>query len=292
MSEDDPSSAGKALIDILTGVAKIPGLPLQFLKKICSATGLLYEPIHQKRLTNAEAYRIRTLAQAEMDGRDIRQRAELRGEAERLRHQQNMEAITALALPHLKEEEAKPEKVEDDWINDFFGMCRNVSDEGMRAVWARVLAGEFNNPGGYSRRTLRILQDFDKEDAEILAKFKGLSIFMYGRYVPIVENKHDYLRRFGVIWLDLSHLEDIGVGRLDATGVSWEAKVPIMEFRYFDKKIALDFNQPPSNYVPLGNVFWSKTGQELLSICEAEPNDDFLKYLMQTWKGLGTFTVL
>ena len=43
----------------------------------------------------------------------------------------------------------------------------------MQILWARVLAGEANAPGTYSKRTVNLLSDFDKSDAELFTKLCG-----------------------------------------------------------------------------------------------------------------------
>ena len=77
-----------------------------------------------------------------------------------------MEDITAKAIPHLNEE-AKPDAMEDDWVANFFDKGRIVSNPEMQSLWARVLAGEANIPSTYSKRTVNLLSDLDKSEAEL-----------------------------------------------------------------------------------------------------------------------------
>src|SRR6266542_4826978 len=80
---------------------------------------------------------------------------------EEAHRQKNIEDITAKALPQL-EEGAKPDAMEDDWVTNFFDKSRIVSDTQMQDLWSRVLAGEANTPGAYSKRTVNFLSDLDK----------------------------------------------------------------------------------------------------------------------------------
>lgn len=88
---------------------------------------------------------------------------------EEAKRQLNIEKITRAALPYL-EEKSSPENVEDDWITSFFDKCRIVSDEKMQALWSRVLAGEANNPSAFSKHTVNLLADLDKNDAEAFVR--------------------------------------------------------------------------------------------------------------------------
>lgn len=68
------------------------------------------------------------------------------------------------------DEKAQPEKIEDDWITNYFDKCRLVSDEQMQNLWSKVLTGEANSPGKFSKRTVNLLASLDKTDAELFQK--------------------------------------------------------------------------------------------------------------------------
>jgi hypothetical protein len=123
-------------------------------------------------MADAEAYRIRTLAEARADATDIEARARIRVEHQQVRQQLNMEVVAEEALPHINDD-AKPENVEQDWVAKFFDYAKDVTNSEMREIWARILAGEINSPGSFSRRSLNIVSQIDKRQAEL---FKGTSI--------------------------------------------------------------------------------------------------------------------
>ena len=85
-------------------------------------------------------------------------------------HQQNMESITAKALPQLNEN-ADASQMNDDWLANFFDKCRIVSDDEMQTLWSRILAGEANTHGSYSKRTVNCLSEMDKAEAEMFRNF-------------------------------------------------------------------------------------------------------------------------
>jgi hypothetical protein len=85
---------------------------------------------------------------------------------EEAQKQRNIEAITQQALPLLNEE-SDPRNVDNDWIANFFDKSRIVSDNEMQILWARILAGEANAPGQYSKRSVNLLSSFDKRDAQL-----------------------------------------------------------------------------------------------------------------------------
>src|SRR5579872_4259106 len=119
----------------LDSIAKLGEVPKLVVERVSRAIGMVYDPTHMRRMAEAEADRMRTLATAEADVSDIRTRAALRQQAEQLRYQQSIETITIRALPHI-EPQAKPSKVADDWLIQFFGKARDVTNDEMRELWA------------------------------------------------------------------------------------------------------------------------------------------------------------
>ena len=170
------------------------------INKISDATGVFYEPTRIRRKAEAESDAAITSAKAEaavdiikaeseIEIADLHQRTVQRRIKEDMRDQKNMEAIIAQAVPDVNEE-AKPDAMEDDWIANFFDKCRIVSDSEMQSLWSRVLAGEANDPGTYSKRTVNLLSDLDKRDAELFTKLCGFG-WQIANIVPLVFNEKE-----------------------------------------------------------------------------------------------------
>ncbi len=51
-----------------------------------------------------------------------------------------------------------------------------ISDEQMQALWAKILAGEANGPGRFSKKTVNIVASLDKSDAEAFTTLCGFAI--------------------------------------------------------------------------------------------------------------------
>ena len=124
------------------------------------------------RIAKAESEADQIRAQSQIQISDLQRRAMHRFFVEEGKKQSNIEEITAKSLLLLSEG-SKPQNVEDDWITNFFDKSRIVSDEDMQNIWARVLAGEANMPGSFSRRTVNLLSDLEKRDAERFEKLCG-----------------------------------------------------------------------------------------------------------------------
>ena len=66
--------------------------------------------------------------------------------------------------------EARPESVGEDWMANFREKARTCSDEEFAELWASLLAGEVNQPGSYSQKTVNILADMDAQAAHTFAR--------------------------------------------------------------------------------------------------------------------------
>ena len=238
----------------------------------------------------AEVARIE--AHSEIEVADLRQRAAQRRIEEDTRHQKNMEDITAKAIPHLNEG-AKPDSMEEDWIANFFDKCRIVSDTEMQSLWARVLAGEANVPGTYSKRTVNLLSDFDKSDAELFTKFCGFC-WVIEDLVPLMfDFEAEIYTSCGIIFDTISHLESIGLVRFNSIGPLRYSGIIGFERRnlpqrlvvhYYGKPLVLEMPRNVNNTLEIGMTQLTKIGQELAPICGSKPVAGFYEYVKDRWK--------
>ena len=166
--------------DIKVDLGELSKPATVLIEKISDAVGGIFKPHQIVRVAKAEAEVEQIRANSQIEVQDIHRRAMHRFLEEEAKKQKNIEDITQKALPNLKDD-AKSENVENDWITNFFDKCRLISDSEMQALWSRVLSGEANSPGSYSKRTVNFLSSLDKEDAELftqLCKFGWMSNIM------------------------------------------------------------------------------------------------------------------
>ena len=99
------------------------------------------------------------------------------------------------------DEKVSNEPVDKDWMNRFLNIAEDISDNELQELWARVLAGEVKHPKSYSLRTLEVLKNISKEEAEIIVKN---AVFVY-------EMKYLCIEDFAVNLNDKIILDDIGI---------------------------------------------------------------------------------
>lgn len=139
---------------------------------------------------NARATELNAEAEAfaivcKVDAENAANLARLQGEeqvadyilAREKRKMNNAMSVVELAQTQFAEGvQASDEPVSQDWVTRFFSIVEDVSDIEMQKLWAQILAGEVKRPKSYSLRTLEILRNMTKEEAELFVKAKAYVI--------------------------------------------------------------------------------------------------------------------
>lgn len=282
---------GKSIINVDVGLGPWSEPAKALIDKIANGTGALMRPYLITATARAEAKAAMIKATSELDIAKVRKRAAQRLALEETRKQMNMEAITAKALPDVKND-SKPEQIDNDWVANFFDKCRLISDEEMQNLWAKVLAGEANGPGSYSKRTVNLLGSLGKEDAIM---FNNLCRFCCGighRFNSVVmDHNASIYKNNGIVFSNINHLDDIGLISFNhLSGYVWEwqetAEKKVL-VHYFGTTLDVDGNNKKLKELKIGKVLLSQCGQELARICPGDPVEGFTDYLIDYWTKAG-----
>ena len=267
-----------------------------FIEKISDAVTGIAKPWQIRRVAEAEADEIRTIARAEADAAlivvekefqitDRHREAFFRLINEEAVKQSIMQNIVLKAIPNVNPDDAKPEDMEDDWIRNFFDKCRIVSDEDVQNLWSRVLAGEANNPGSFSRRTVNLMADLDKRDAELFMRLCSFVWMVETQMCPLVIDVNDEIYdSHGISFSSLGQLEALGLVRLEGGRGLQITKLPKhINLTYFGRATLLSLPKDSGNNLAVGDVMLTQAGRQLSRICEATAVDGFFEYVCQKW---------
>ena len=201
--------------------------------------------------------------------------------------QASIEDVTSQALPLLTDA-AKPERLENDWITNFFDKSRIISDSQMQQLWSRLLAGEANVPGTFSRRTVNLISDLDKRDAELFASLSQFACLV-GDFTPLVfDFDEEPQMRHGITFASLSHLEFLGLIQLSTLGGFSRAKLPEkFAVSYFETRVTITLPPSAGDSIGIGHVLFTKAGKELFTISGERAVDGFLDSVCDRWKREG-----
>ncbi len=269
---------------MVIGPITTTAVALAFRNKISKAVGVLFEPHQIRRIAAAKADTAKLQAQTEIEITELHRRAARRWIDEEAQRQKNMEDIAAKALPHLKED-ADPDSIEDDWLINFFDKSRIVSDEKMQKLWSHVLAGEANVHGTYSKRTVNLLSDLDRDEAVLFAKLCGF-VWIIGNPQPLIFDESEGIyNKHGIDFSSLSHLDSIGLIQFGPiTGFRTFPLPKRFSVSYYQRRFLLEMPKDVENELAVGKVLLTRIGKELAPISGSKPMDEFWEYVKDRWK--------
>lgn len=78
------------------------------------------------------------------------------------------------------------EDIRPQWFETYQNCAETVSDREVQALWGKILAGEVNEPGRFSLRTLTTLHTMEKSDIGAISELAATTSFVEkaGRQVP------------------------------------------------------------------------------------------------------------
>jgi len=252
------------------------------IEKIAGAVGGIFKPYQIVRVAKADAEAERIRAESQIQISDLHRRAMYRFLEEEAKKQQNIEGITRQALPLLAKE-SKPENVDDDWITNFFDKGRIISDQQMQVLWSKILAGEANSPGTFSKKTVNLLSDLDRRDAEL---FSHLCAFCWviGGVVPLVfDVQNEIYNRRGITFDSMSHLDNLGLVQFSNFEFLRVQLPKTLRVYYCGRPLELTLPDDTSNRLRVGNVVLTKAGEELAGVNDSSPIEGFFDFVYDRW---------
>lgn len=262
-----------------------------------AACGVAFEPTRIRRKAKAEAEAL--IIQDDVNSL-LLERAQARLEAKEVRRQKNIEAVVGVAAEELPAEVSK-ENVSPDWATRFFDKCQDVSDEKMRQLWGRLLAGEVAAPGSYSLRTLEAVALLSEREARNFARLCSGSMrlvqFLQVDLLLFDVNKAAFedmglgpdFELFGLVEAGLVTYESMGWTRAYKPGGAATFMHPTGQYIYevqspLDEVSNSQLLTLGTKYAaPVGHVNLTAVGRELSRLIPLEPNAKREVHLLQGW---------
>ncbi|GET22097.1 DUF2806 domain-containing protein [Prolixibacter denitrificans] len=296
----------------LTGLSE----PLKKLIEVISqGVGALSKPYLIRKTADAKAYEIKVIAEsikanqkslkqidyneeklslASIDGESIKaelsleERTKNRTDFKQQKKQKNIEVITQKAAEQLESESTVSEEpVDEDWTTRFFDYAEDISNEEMQEIWARILAGEIKQPRSYSLRTLELIRNLSKDEANTfmkVAKFaikSGDSHFLFkGKDGKILNEEYN------INYGDTALLTEIGLIQPGAFVNYQILQQPQDSQSVFttDKIILIAKIKANTPTITMPVDVFSKSGNELLKLVSPNPPFDYLKAIADSIK--------
>jgi hypothetical protein len=236
-----------------------------------------------------ECVTIKTPASGEefpIPGQALEERTQDRVSFQQEREQSNIENTLIHTVEELRPEVSVPtEKPSDDFVTRFFEYDRAISSAEMQLLWGRLFAKEIMRPGTYSLRTLDILRNLTKKDAEFFEKLVSMSFTMAPGEMFL--SRSDFCNRLlkerGLNEGVLLNLADLGlINPAPTVRVSLFSNKEPHHIFYQGKDAALYVTEEQATH-PAQLPVWkfTRAGAELKTLARSE-NDDVALELLGT----------
>lgn len=200
----------------------------------------------------------------------------------------NIENVTAFAAEELRSEQSvTDEKLDEDWTTRFFKIAEEVSNEQMQALWGKILAGEIKQPKTYSLRTLELIRNLSKNEANTFMKVANFAIQADKANYLFRTNEDKLLSdTYNIKYADIALLIEIGLIQ-PGTHVSYQ----LLQQSTDGQKIFTSGNiifiakikaNTPTTNMPV-NVF-TNSGNELIKLINPNPPFDYLTAVAKSIK--------
>lgn len=280
----------------MDSLIKIEGKPIEKLIDVVSnAVGGLLKPWQTIRVAKAQAKSDSIIAieqaktNAIIEG-DTEKVQYLEAINERLvnkekRRQKNIENVVTVAGTILQtEEKVSEESVNQDWATRFFDIVQDVSDDEMQLLWGQILAGEIKQPKSYSLRTLELLRNMTKEEAEL---FRKVAQFTLKQGNVFLFSADGVLEKFGISYSAIAKLIEIGLlqpGDFVHKNYSpHKMKDNLIGIIYGDLVIIIN-QKSAAQKISIPIRLLTTPGKELARLISIIPNIDYIKELASTIK--------
>ena len=303
------------------------GQPLTKLIEVVSkGLGLVLEPYQIRRLARARANETaiteaakteasikaaqaltaldhRTLRLIPGISQDVADRVTRRLVYQEVARQHNLDEVITHAVEALPAS-VNQEQPDADWTARFFNIASDVSDEQMQTLWGKILAGETAIPGTYSLRTLEVLRNITKSEAELFAQacslVAGDNAFVLQipstRVGMLMEVDEAALSRFNLSFACRTRLAEAGLMTL--AEITLDAKAMRKEpanFFYNGKYIRFELMDPlppatglsqiPPSNLPV--VSFTEAGRSLGTLIPNNFNEDYVNLLIERYRLYG-----
>jgi len=217
-----------------------------------------------------------------------------------LRERVNIDRISEIAADELKSEpsstgnEREPEAppINEDWLNAFEDEAAQMSSEQMQRLFGKILAGEIRRPASYSIKTVKLMAQLDNQAAALFRQLCSLSISqrpqhssmpMDVRVVSMGNAGSNSLQAYGLSFGSLNILQEYGLIISDYNSyMDYRLAVPqngmvLVPVTYQNTQWALVPKVATAGLpeFKVHGVGFSRSGRELLSIVDIEPNDQY-----------------
>ena len=168
----------------------------------------------------------------------------------------------------------------------FWGLlehAKEISNEKMQELIAKIIAGEYNNPETYSMCTLQIIKSLGKREIELFEKMS--SLLVNGNQLPQVlftgnPNVKDLMSNLNLDFGSLQTLQSLGlVLPNEMTNTLFNPEKKKYQAIYFDEKITFECSGENTDIQMPGYYGLSTAGGQILKHLKPQKNEEYFNWL-------------
>lgn len=205
------------------------------------------------------------------------------------RENTNLINISAKAARYVNQEKENDIAMDNDVFWGLIDHSKNISNDEMQDLIAKIIAGEYNVPGTYSMSTLQTIKMLGKNELELFEKMATLIV--NGDQIPhniftLPESIKEIMAQLGLDFGSLQLLQNLGLVLPNDMRRSMRNpnKLPF-EISYFDKNII--FNPENDNFIDIQmpNYYGlSPVGKQILRHLKPKFDNNYYEWLKTNYK--------
>jgi len=155
----------------------------------------------------------------------------------------------------------------------------------MQDLWSKVLAGEANYSGAFSKRTVEFISTVSKSEAEAFTRLCGHTWVIQGTAVPLVMKlDSDLCKANRINFPLLTSLDSLGLIHFNSlTGYVLQEPPTVVLASYFDDVFQLTIPDSKKRQLEIGRVLLSSMGEELLRVTQVTRLEGIVEQVLGHW---------
>ena len=273
---------------------KLDGKAIEKLIEVISqGIGTLYKPTAIRREAKARAFEIEVLEKAkakataeskfiELETYNVIEQKFLH---QQIKKQNNIDQIVNVAIEQInQQEDVSSNKVDPDWTTRFFNIAEDISNDEMQKLWGRILSGEVKQPGSFSLRTMEVLKNLTKEEAEIFTKFAQLKISAFNNQVIPYTDKNFLESQFKISYKQILLMSELGliIATSDLALLSTGDGILRNNLLVYGD-IGIYISKADTVDTSVKIISFTKTGSELSNLITIETDSKYLDYICRSF---------
>ena len=205
------------------------------------------------------------------------QRISMLGNSKDLVREQNLKSVLKMAQEYSGRTIALTnDSISEEWGMRFISNAECVFDNTLQSIWAKVLTGEVQHPGSISLRTLDVLKNLSKHEAELFQQILPL-VFMRESECFLWASGA-VLKDFKIYYRDILLLDECGLIQSGNTTISFTSSAECSYANSFhNSKELIRFDIPQDvERIRYQSFPLTSVGKQLYHLLRNEPNDAFL----------------